>query len=84
MADSFKSHAVRPAGTGDRAVKSGPRQPPRGQPVPKEKLSRALAEQGNPQPASDTEDKVEEVGGPKGPEPTRYGDWEIGGRCIDF
>ena len=18
------------------------------------------------------------------PEPTRYGDWEIGGRCIDF
>lgn len=25
-----------------------------------------------------------EVGGPKGPEPTRYGDWERGGRCIDF
>ena len=25
-----------------------------------------------------------EVGGPKGPEPTRYGDWEIGGRCTDF
>lgn len=25
-----------------------------------------------------------EVGGPKGPEPTRYGDWEKGGRCIDF
>jgi hypothetical protein len=25
-----------------------------------------------------------EIGGPKGPEPTRYGDWEIGGRCIDF
>jgi hypothetical protein len=27
---------------------------------------------------------VPEVGGPKGPEPTRYGDWEKGGRCIDF
>lgn len=26
----------------------------------------------------------EEVGGPKGPEPTRYGDWEKKGRCIDF
>lgn len=26
----------------------------------------------------------EEVGGPKGPEPTRYGDWEIGSRCSDF
>lgn len=25
-----------------------------------------------------------EVGGPKGPEPTRYGDWEKGGRCTDF
>jgi len=25
-----------------------------------------------------------EVGGPKGPEPTRYGDWERRGRCIDF
>ena len=26
----------------------------------------------------------EEIGGPKGPEPTRYGDWEVGGRCTDF
>ncbi|MDP6516376.1 MAG: DUF1674 domain-containing protein [Alphaproteobacteria bacterium] len=25
-----------------------------------------------------------EVGGPKGPEPTRYGDWERGGRVSDF
>ena len=25
-----------------------------------------------------------EHGGPKGPEPTRYGDWERKGRCIDF
>ncbi|CAB3997836.1 succinate dehydrogenase assembly factor 4, mitochondrial [Paramuricea clavata] len=25
-----------------------------------------------------------EKGGPKGPEPTRYGDWERKGRCIDF
>jgi len=25
-----------------------------------------------------------EVGGPKGPEPTRYGDWEIRGRVSDF
>ncbi len=22
--------------------------------------------------------------GPKGPEPTRYGDWEQKGRCTDF
>jgi hypothetical protein len=25
-----------------------------------------------------------EIGGPKGPEPTRYGDWEKNGRCVDF
>uniref|UniRef100_A0ACD5XW84 Uncharacterized protein n=1 Tax=Avena sativa TaxID=4498 RepID=A0ACD5XW84_AVESA len=25
-----------------------------------------------------------EIGGPRGPEPTRYGDWERGGRCSDF
>lgn len=23
-------------------------------------------------------------GGPRGPEPTRYGDWERKGRCSDF
>ena len=25
-----------------------------------------------------------EIGGPKGLEPTRYGDWEKSGRCVDF
>ncbi|MEO0972055.1 MAG: DUF1674 domain-containing protein [Pseudomonadota bacterium] len=25
-----------------------------------------------------------EVGGRDGPEPTRFGDWEKNGRCIDF
>jgi hypothetical protein len=25
-----------------------------------------------------------EIGGQKGPEPTRYGDWEKAGRCTDF
>lgn len=25
-----------------------------------------------------------EHGGREGPEPTRYGDWEKNGRCIDF
>jgi len=34
------------------------------------------AQPGEQQPA--------EYGGPKGKEPTRYGDWEKNGRCIDF
>ena len=28
--------------------------------------------------------KPAEIGGPKGPEPTRFGDWERQGRCVDF
>ena len=27
---------------------------------------------------------VKEIGGRDGPDPTRYGDWEKNGRCIDF
>jgi len=35
-----------------------------------------------PKPASPSPSG--ERGGPKGPEPTRYGDWERKGRAIDF
>jgi hypothetical protein len=28
--------------------------------------------------------KPKELGGPSGPEPTRYGDWERKGICVDF
>ena len=28
--------------------------------------------------------RAREVGGRNGPEPTRYGDWENNGRCVDF
>lgn len=31
-----------------------------------------------------SDSKPAEIGGPKGPEPTRYGDWEKNGRCYDF
>lgn len=30
------------------------------------------------------ESKPVELGGPEGLEPTRFGDWERKGRCIDF
>jgi hypothetical protein len=45
--------------------------------------------QDNPPPPQDTP-PVEpqampvEIGGPQGPEPTRFGDWEQKGRCTDF
>jgi hypothetical protein len=36
------------------------------------------AEPSQPAPATT------EYGGRPGPDPTRYGDWEKNGRCIDF
>ena len=33
---------------------------------------------------SGTADKPKEIGGRGGLDPTRYGDWEKAGRCIDF
>lgn len=46
-----------------------PKSPPRENPVP---------------PAPPTPALPPEFGGTKGPEPTRYGDWEHNGRCTDF
>ncbi len=46
-------------------------------PVDQNRADEAQASTAGPAP-------VREIGGPKGPEPTRYGDWEKKGRCIDF
>ena len=37
-------------------------------------------------PAKDAreDNRLIERGGSKGPEPTRFGDWENNGRCTDF
>lgn len=37
-----------------------------------------------PQGAAPEQPRPPEIGGPKGPEPTRYGDWERKGRVSDF
>ncbi|MEO8670535.1 MAG: succinate dehydrogenase assembly factor 4 [Tahibacter sp.] len=48
----------------------------------------AESESGTPEPvnpaALDPTLRVREIGGRQGPDPTRYGDWEKNGRCIDF
>ena len=36
------------------------------------------------EPAAEDAAPAPEIGGRDGPEPTRYGDWEKNGRCIDF
>lgn len=46
-----------------------------------------IVDSDNPNPQSETADQAEtlvETGGPKGLEPTRFGDWEKNGRCSDF
>jgi hypothetical protein len=44
----------------------------------------ARAEPAPPPPPPSSKPKPKEIGGPAGPEPTRYGDWERNGRCSDF
>jgi hypothetical protein len=45
---------------------------------------RALAEAEARRKAADTRPMAKEFQGPKGPEPTRYGDWENKGIASDF
>ena len=52
---------------------------------PEEKIDTALPDDpAAANAATAASEKVREIGGRKGPDPTRYGDWEKGGRCIDF
>jgi len=61
------------------------RQPPK---PGKNKTEPAQAEPRNDPPKPPAAEakgkKAEEIGGPKGPEPTRYGDWERKGIAVDF
>jgi hypothetical protein len=76
-----KSDAIRPPLAPDEAPQTGPLA---GKShafwPPPEKAGRLAAEsaEGAFQPI------IKEIGGQPGPEPTRYGDWERKGRCIDF
>jgi hypothetical protein len=45
---------------------------------------RALAEAEARRKAATTDPITPELGGPKGPEPVRYGDWERKGLAVDF
>jgi hypothetical protein len=46
----------------------------------------AAEDASKPEPAKPkkVEEKVVEIGGPPGPEPTRYGDWQFNGKVTDF
>lgn len=71
MSKRFKVHTARPAKVAPLGSGGAKAKPAR-----HAKLGTGPAAQDSEQP--------KEIGGPEGPEPTRYGDWEIKGRCIDF
>ncbi len=72
----FVSHKAKAA----QGVAEAPRNTSK--PVPPQKLAET-AEKLKAESAQ-KDGKVEEIGGPTGPEPTRYGDWERKGICSDF
>lgn len=45
---------------------------------------RALEEAAQRHAAEADAERAAELGGPKGPEPTRFGDWERKGIAVDF
>ena len=88
MSEDFKVHM--PARPASRAPKSGAAQADLKQEAVKAAAERAKAEaaerrkQAPKRTPEEAARKERELGGPEGPEPTRYGDWEKKGICYDF
>ena len=68
MAKLFATHRPKPAAKAPSRAGRASAPPKRAVPAVKEKAP----------------DRPKEIGGPDGPEPTRYGDWERKGICVDF
>lgn len=65
-------------GAADQAGKADERRPLT------EAAKRALAEAEERRRLASEAERMKELGGQDGPEPTRYGDWEKGGIASDF
>lgn len=82
---AFKSHSV-----GAPAPKLAPLRRKGSRAIRPEELDAALQDAtlqdatSNEASGGDQDRKPREIGGPSGPEPTRYGDWEVGGIASDF
>ena len=63
----------------ERVPDHAPTRAPIPAPKPAQNAADAL-----PETKPENPEKKPELGGPKGPEPTRFGDWERDGRCVDF
>ena len=81
MSRNFTGHSPKPARvtrTGAAPGRAAQAAPPAPTPRP--------TPNGKPagEPTGKSTGKPKEIGGPSGPEPTRYGDWERNGICVDF
>ena len=74
MAEIADTPAAKPALTGAPVAPVAPVAP----------MAPVASEDEKPPAAPDAAAAPREIGGPKGLEPTRYGDWERKGRCVDF
>lgn len=68
--DHDDSNALPPGGNPDKRLSPAAR--------------RALEEAAARRAAEQAAEAPEEQGGRDGPEPTRFGDWELKGRAVDF
>ena len=79
MARQFRMHRAGPARPGVRPLGGRP-----GRAAARPRFEGPRESRSPERGAADRPARVEEIGGPAGPEPTRYGDWERYGICYDF
>lgn len=78
MGKSFQGHAPKPPRLGRTGLGAG-------KPAVAAGGAKTAAEgRGQAPKVPSTASSAKEIGGPSGPEPTRYGDWERKGICYDF
>mmetsp|Transcript_11365 Transcript_11365/g.28854 ORF Transcript_11365/g.28854 Transcript_11365/m.28854 type:complete len:101 (-) Transcript_11365:1930-2232(-) len=75
--------AQRPFASSPSSSSSSDEQPPKEE-APQKQRPKVDEKSASNDEKDDSSQKKKEVDGPRGPEPTRYGDWERAGRCSDF
>ena len=84
MARIFKAHRPQAPEHGARSTAKPGAPGPKPELKPGAKPDNTAKPPDNTAKPPDNKAKPREIGGPQGPEPTRYGDWERKGICVDF
>lgn len=90
MSNEFKVHMPNAAGRAARPSSGAVKPAAKPAADPKAEILKAAAERAKAEAearrkqAEEEARRARELGGPEGPEPTRYGDWEKKGICYDF